>query len=94
MSKVHQITSATRSQTEQIHARIVRYSWTMGVRTVFFVLAAVLHNWWSLLFIALSVVLPWIAVIYANSSAERHVVPATYIEDRALPPTKEGHRDD
>lgn len=57
----------------------------MGLRTVFFIWAAVLHNWWSLLFIALSVILPWIAVIQANSGAERRTVPATYIPNRALP---------
>lgn len=57
----------------------------MAVRTVFFILAAVLHNWWSLLFITLSVVMPWIAVVYANSGAERRTVPSTYLESRALP---------
>ena len=56
----------------------------MAVRTVFFILAAVVHNWWSLLFIALSVIMPWIAVIYANSGAERRVVPSTYVQPRAL----------
>lgn len=53
------------------------------MRTVFFILAAVVHNWWSLLFIALSVIMPWIAVIYANSGAERRTVPSSYV----TPPT-------
>lgn len=85
MREVPAITSAGRSQSDQIHDRIVRYSWTMGFRMVFFILAAVIHNWWSILFIALSVVLPWIAVVYANSGAETRTVPGTYLESRALP---------
>lgn len=57
---------------------------------VFFILAAVLHNWWSVPLIILSVILPWIAVIYANSGAERRTVPSTYLHNRALPaPTKD-----
>lgn len=67
--------------------------WTMAVRTVFFVLAAVIHNWWSLLFITLSVVLPWIAVVYANSGAERRTVPSTYIQHRALPAPEKDDED-
>lgn len=61
----------------------------MGLRTVLFILAAVLHNWWSLPLIVLSVILPWIAVVYANSGAERRTVPGTYIEHRALAAPKE-----
>ncbi len=65
----------------------------MGVRTVFFILAAVIHNWWSILFIALSVILPWIAVVYANSGAERRTVPSTYIQHRALTASKKDDLD-
>lgn len=94
MREVHEITTAARSQSDQIHDRIVRYMWTMAVRTVFFILAAVIHNWWSILFITLSVVLPWIAVIYANSGAERRTVPSSFIEPRALPaPAKKDDSD-
>jgi len=66
----------------------------MGVRTVLFIAAALLHNWWSLALIILSVLLPWIAVIYANSGGERHVVPASYIDNRALPAAEERNLDD
>lgn len=59
--------------------------WTMGIRTVFFIVAAVIHNWWSIPLIVLSVIMPWIAVVYANSGAERRTVPGTYLESRALP---------
>lgn len=66
----------------------------MAVRTVFFILAAVVHNWWSILFIALSVILPWIAVIYANSGAERRTVPSSFVSPRAITAGTEEPEDD
>ncbi|MPV49843.1 DUF3099 domain-containing protein [Pseudactinotalea sp. HY158] len=84
MRHVHAITSAGRSQAEQQHDRVVRYLWTMGIRMVFFFLAILVHNWWSIVFLIGSILLPWIAVVYANSGAERRVVPSTYLDNHTI----------
>lgn len=69
---------------DQQHHRVVRYLWTMAVRTACFVLAAVIHNWWSVAFLVGAVLLPWVAVVFANSGTERRFVPDTYLDDRSL----------
>lgn len=66
-----------------------RYLWTMAVRMACFFAAILIHNWWSIAFIVGSVLLPWIAVVLANSGAERRAQPDTYLDNRSLPGSTE-----
>ncbi len=65
------VTTAAPSPVEERHARERRYLITMGVRVVAFIAAIVLarQGWWlaAAVAIALSLVLPWVAVIAANA---------------------------
>jgi len=62
------ITEAQPSLAEQHAARKRRYVLTMAVRSVCLVLAAVFYQtlWLALIFAALGIVLPWVAVMMAN----------------------------
>jgi hypothetical protein len=43
----------------------------MGVRTVCFVLAVLLHGWLRWVMIGAALVLPYLSVVFANSGRER-----------------------
>lgn len=64
------ITTATRSRSADIAARQRRYLISMGIRTVCFVVALVsIGHWFMWVFIAASLVLPYVAVVMANAGA-------------------------
>ena len=58
------VTDAQRSRQEELSARVRRYTWTMGIRTACFLLAALLPLplVWRIPFIIGGAVLPYIAV--------------------------------
>lgn len=62
------ITEAEPSRDDQHAARKRRYAITMGIRAVCITLAAVFYQtvWLMVIFAALGIALPWIAVIMAN----------------------------
>lgn len=81
------ITSARASRSEEIRRRQQRYLLSMAVRTACFVLAVVASGplRWALIVAAL--VLPYVAVVVANTSTHRETSgPAPYVNDdtRAL----------
>ncbi|MGN6472804.1 MAG: DUF3099 domain-containing protein [Mycobacteriales bacterium] len=65
------VTTAAPSPVEERHARERRYLITMGIRVIAFVAAIILarQGWWlaAAVAIALSLILPWVAVIAANA---------------------------
>ncbi len=66
------ITTASRSHSDDVWAREKRYMITMGIRTVCFIAAVLLYlspvpHWVAWVFIAGSLVLPYIAVVMANA---------------------------
>jgi hypothetical protein len=67
------ITEAEPSYDEQFAARKRKYMLMMGMRLPCLVLAGVFyHTWWlALAFVAISVPLPWIAVLVANDRPPR-----------------------
>lgn len=85
MTEVHSITAAGRSHTAQQRDRTRNYMIAMGLRMVAFVAAFLIDHWIRWVLVAVAVILPVIAVIIANSGAERRVVPGSYIDERALP---------
>ncbi|ACQ80574.1 conserved hypothetical protein [Beutenbergia cavernae DSM 12333] len=103
MSRVPSITSAPRSQTDEQHGRLGRYMLSMGIRTACFLLAIVTEGWLRWTFAAAAIVLPYIAVVFANAGRERgtggvddavdHPELTAGPEPRPLtPPTEEGPR--
>ena len=84
VTEVHAITSAGRSHTAQLHDRTRNYLISMGIRVVAFTVAVFTDGWVRWVCVGLAFVLPVIAVIVANSGAERRTVPNSYIDDRAL----------
>jgi Flp pilus assembly protein TadB len=101
------ITSAPEPLADDLARRTRRYLLQMGIRTLCFVLAVVLWGvvpmWVSLLFIVGAVVLPYVAVLFANAGRERTDIAPSYVEPRAitasrdertdhLDPTDRGHR--
>jgi Flp pilus assembly protein TadB len=88
---VYQITGARRGVREDVDARSRRYLISMGVRTLCFVLAVVTHGWLRWTFVVLALILPYMAVVLANTGRERSVdIPDTDRADdrRALGPTE------
>lgn len=85
MSEVHAITSAGRSHTEDQAHRTRNYLITMGIRVLAFAAAVLTDSWIRWTCVGLAFVLPYIAVIIANSATQRQEVPASYL-DNALPP--------
>lgn len=75
--EVRSITDAPQRHSEEQHRRMLRYGLAMGLRMVCFVLAGITalvwETWWSLLFVAAAVVLPYVAVVDANAGGDRYL---------------------
>jgi hypothetical protein len=67
------ITEAAPSYDDQLNARRRKYAIMMALRIPFLIAAAASYRiWWlALLFVALSVPLPWMAVLIANDRPPR-----------------------
>lgn len=67
------ITGAAPSYDDQMAARKRKYALMMGMRFPCLILAGVFYNtWWlALIFIVVSIPLPWIAVLVANDRPPR-----------------------
>ena len=64
------ITTATRSHHDDIAQRQRRYIISMAIRTASFVLAVVsFPHWYMWVFVAASVLLPYVAVVLANAAS-------------------------
>ncbi len=90
------ITDVPISYDEQVAARKKRYLIMMSLRIPFLLIAAASYQtlWVSLIFIALSIPLPWMAVLIANDAPAKKkrmkkVTPGTISYDRAIAPTHE-----
>jgi Protein of unknown function (DUF3099) len=73
------ITDAAASYADQYAARKRRYTVLMGARLLLFVLAAVTYpvsSWLAVGMLALSVPLPWMAVLIANDAPARRTEDA------------------
>jgi hypothetical protein len=68
---VYRITGARRSHLEETHQRMVRYLVSMGVRTLCFVLAIIVHGPVRWVLVGAAVLLPYLAVVFANAGRER-----------------------
>ena len=85
------ITAAEPSYDEQLRGRRKRYMIMMSLRVPCLILATALYQtpWLAMLVIAISIPLPWAAVLIANDRPARKVrtvMPGTINYERALPP--------
>ena len=65
------ITSLPPSPDEERHARMVKYAVAMGIRLVCILSCFFVPGWWLLLPAAGAIVLPYIAVVVANTVVHR-----------------------
>jgi hypothetical protein len=68
---VYQITGARPGVRADVDRRARRYLISMGVRTVCFLLAVLLHGWLRWIMIAAALILPYLSVVFANGGRER-----------------------
>lgn len=96
---VPRITDAPNPHTDEMHARMIKYGVSMGIRVVCLFLMFFVHGWLLWVVIAGAVVLPYFAVIMANGGADTRNMtasdamiskpPATAIEAPAAPESGE-----
>ena len=85
---VQSVTSAPASGSDDQGHRVKRYLLTMGIRVLCGALALVTEGWMRWTFVALAVVLPYIAVVMANAVGPRSgqaVAPVDHVAPAALP---------
>jgi Protein of unknown function (DUF3099) len=77
------ITWAQTSHSERVRGRQRRYLFSMGIRTVCFVLAVATDGTLRWVFIVAAVVLPYVAVVMANAGGEvDRDAPEPFVDDR------------
>jgi hypothetical protein len=70
-SDVVRITTAPESHETEMAHRQKRYMISMGIRTLCFVAAVLADGWLRWVLVALAFVLPYVAVVMANSASPR-----------------------
>lgn len=61
------VTSLPQSPDEERRGRMLKYSIAMGVRMICVILAFSIPFWWRWIFVAAALILPYIAVVIANT---------------------------
>jgi len=88
---VQSVTSAPASGSDDQGHRVKRYLLTMGIRVLCGALALFTDGWVRWTFVALAVVLPYIAVVMANAVGPRSgqaVTPVDHATPAALPESR------
>lgn len=91
--EVHSITGAATSLSSEQTGRTRRYLVSMTLRTACVLLAIVVPGWPRWVFIAGAVVLPYLAVVAANSSRRRHSAPIAVVSHSYALPAAPSVRD-
>ncbi|MCC9174678.1 DUF3099 domain-containing protein [Arthrobacter sp. zg-Y179] len=74
---VPRITDAPSPHTDEMRARMIKYSVSMGIRVVCLFLMFFVHGWLLWVVIAGAVVLPYFAVIIANGGSDTRLMTAS-----------------
>ncbi|WP_341393178.1 DUF3099 domain-containing protein [Arthrobacter sp. G119Y2] len=74
---IPRITDARTAHTDEMRARMIKYSVSMGIRIVCLGLLFVVHGWMLWVVIAGAVVLPYFAVIIANAGSDTRNMTAS-----------------
>jgi hypothetical protein len=92
---VYQITGARRGLSEDVAYRQRRYVISMGIRTVCFTLAILVHGPMRFVLLVAALVVPYFAVVFANGGREpATAVPEDMLTERqpALEPGKKANQ--
>ena len=71
MSQPQSITSLPESPDDERRRRMIQYGIAMGIRVVCVIVCFFVHGWWLLVPLAGAVLLPYIAVVIANTGGAR-----------------------
>jgi hypothetical protein len=72
---VQSATSLPPSPDEERRGRVIKYTITMSVRVVCFLLIFVVPGWWRIIPVLGTIVLPYIAVVIANTATRSSAPP-------------------
>lgn len=86
------ITSAQPGRSVDLHRRQLRYLISMLIRTVCFVLAVVASGPLRWVFVACAILLPYVAVVFANTASKRTVVAADVYQPEPLASLETGQQ--
>ena len=67
---IPRITDARSAHTDEMHARMVKYTISMSIRMVCLFMLFFVHGWMLWVVVAGAVVLPWFAVVIANGGSD------------------------
>ncbi|MER1996450.1 MAG: DUF3099 domain-containing protein [Arthrobacter sp.] len=68
--RIPRITDARSAHTDEMHARMVKYTVSMSIRMVCLFMLFFVHGWMLWVVVAGAVVLPWFAVVIANGGSD------------------------
>ena len=88
---VPRITDARSAHTDEMHARMVKYTVSMSIRMVCLFLLFFVHGWMLWVVVAGAVVLPWFAVVIANVGSDSGNMGADSPYKSAPPQQLEAH---
>jgi uncharacterized membrane protein YdbT with pleckstrin-like domain len=71
MNSLESITSLPERPEDERRHRMVNYSIAMGIRVVCVILCVFVTGWWLVIPILGAVVLPYVAVVFANTNTRR-----------------------
>ncbi|MBC3762147.1 DUF3099 domain-containing protein [Quadrisphaera oryzae] len=91
-SSTPSITSVGRSHQQDINARMLKYSITMGIRILCFGLIFVLPGAWRWVAAVGAIFLPYVAVLIANAGRER--LPVAWGSGRSVRDVPSPHREE
>ncbi len=89
-ARVHAITSAGRSLSEDVHGRATRYLISMAIRTGCFVGIYFTEGWMRWVMAVGAIVVPYVAVVAANAGKERPKEADSLMETPGLPQIEAG----
>ena len=96
MNNPQSITTLPASPVEERRKRMINYSIAMSIRTICVVIGLFMQGWWLLVFVLAAMILPYFAVILANtviSGSGSEVERPAILVPIALPrPTDESPR--
>lgn len=75
--QIPRITDARAPHTDEMHARMIKYTVSMSIRVVCLFLLFFVHGWMLWVVIAGAVVLPWFAVVIANGGSDTRNMKAS-----------------
>jgi hypothetical protein len=85
-TQAQSITTLPMSPDEERKSRMVKYSIAMGIRTLCVVSLLFVQGWWIILMVVAALVLPYLAVVIANTRSKGAAQAMAERPYAALPP--------